>query len=245
MSSSQNVIAWLVPTARGTLADKAANMAENASRAVSVSSSDYLSSRLPNLIATKPERAIQLAFDQAPKRPGSFIVGTDPRSCDIVLPSRPGISPQHCAFGFDGESRLVLDDFSESGTQVWYDWESNGDQVDYSWILSSGYSHGFPNAVHRIIVDIQGIRFQVVVNDHSADWDAYETRVDTFCQEPSWVDGLSLGWDRASLAPIAPLFSATPLFQHIYVKSLGDEPVGEVYLWNLAKPWEPMVRASA
>lgn len=239
-----STIAWLVPTMRGSHADKASCMAENAFRSVPIFSSPYLSSRLPNLITSRPDYAIRLGFDQAPKRPGSFVLGTDPSVCDVVLPRLPGISSQHCALAFDAESRLVLDDFSEKGTQVWYDWDSNGDRTDYSWVLSSGASHGFPGAVQRIVVDIQGVRFQVVVDDHSADWDSYEASVDAFCQEPSWVDGLTLGWDRVSLAPIAPLFAAAPLFQHIYVKSIGEDPVGEFYLWNLARPWEPMVKAA-
>ncbi|KAI9162953.1 hypothetical protein HJFPF1_04548 [Paramyrothecium foliicola] len=245
MSSPQNVIAWLVPTARGSYADRATNMAENAFRTISISSSESLASRLPNFQVSRPQKAIQFAFDQAPKRPGSFVLGTDPHRCDVVLPKLPGIAPQHCSLGFDGESRLVLDELSEKGTQVWYDWDSVGDKTDYSWILSSGYSHGFPNTVHRIIIDIQGVRFQVVVNDHSADWDAYKASVESFCAQPSWVDGLTYGWDRVSLAPIVPLFSAAPLFQHIYVKSLGDKQVGEFYIWNLSKPWEPMVKATA
>lgn len=245
MSSPQNIIAWLVPTARGSYADKATNMAENAHRAISTSSSDFLSSHLPDLKTSRPQKAVQLTFDQAPKRPGSFVLGTDPHRCDVVLPKLPGISSQHCSLGFDGENRLVLDDFSERGTQVWYDWDSVGDKTDYSWILSSGGTQGFPDAVRRITIDIQGVRFHLVVNDHSADWDAYKTRVDTFCAQPNWVDGLTYGWDRASVDPVMPLFSATPLFKHIFVKSLGDKPVGEFYIWNLARPWEPMVKATA
>ncbi|KAK7402445.1 hypothetical protein QQX98_011806 [Neonectria punicea] len=245
MSSPSDVIAWLVPTARGSFADKATHLPSNDFRAVSTASSPILASRLPNLITSKPAKAIQLSFNNAPKRPGSFVLGSDPAHCDVVLPSLPGIAPRHCALSFDAEARLVLNDFSHCGTQVWYDWESNGDQTDYTWILSSGYSHGFPNTVQRITIDIQGVRFQVIVNDHEADWDAYREKVDAFLQQPAWIDGLSFGWDRASITPVAPLFSSVPLFQHIFVKSLGDEPVGEVYLWNMARPWEPMVRAAA
>lgn len=139
----------------------------------------------------------------------------------------------------------MLNDFSERGTQVWYDWESNGDQTDYTWILSSGAEHGFPSMVQRITVDVQGVRFQIVVNDHSKDWEAYHEKVDDFLRQPLWSQGLSAGWDRDSIMPVAPLFSRVPLFQHIFVKALGEEPVGEVYLWNLSRPWEPMVKAAA
>ncbi|KAF5018969.1 hypothetical protein F66182_9032 [Fusarium sp. NRRL 66182] len=240
-----NVIAWLVPTARNSLADKATHLPSNISRAVLTSSSPTLTSSIPNLLASRPPRALKLSFDSPPKRPGSFVIGSDPITCDVVLPSMPGIDARHCELSFDAEGRIVLNDFSQAGTQVWYDWESNGDQTDYTWILSSGSEQGFPSMVQRITVDIQGVRFQIVVNNHSADWDAYHDKVEDFTRRPSWSEGLSAGWGRASVTPIPPLFANAPLFQHILVKALGDEPMGEVYLWNLARPWEPMVKAAA
>ena len=250
MTRDQQTIAWLIPTSHGTYADKATTSASNKFRLTSITSSPFLSSRLSALTpSSTPRRAIRLAFDQPPKRPGSFILGTDPSSCDIVLPSLPGIAHQHCALAFDAEDRLTIEDFSQAGTQVWYDWESNGDRANYTWVLSSGGSPGFPDAVRRVEVDIQGVRFQVVANDFSryeGGWDAYHEKVEGFCTQPNWTYGLTSGWDRASVSPVAPLFSAAPLFQHIFVKSLGEnQPVSEVYLWNMAKPWEPMVKASA
>ncbi|KAH6897337.1 hypothetical protein B0T10DRAFT_182726 [Thelonectria olida] len=244
-TNTSNVIAWLVPTARGSFADKATHLITNIFRTVATDSSPLLASRLPNLVTSKPAKAIQLSFDQAPKRPGSFVLGSDPLRCDVVLPSLPGIASRHCEVSFDAEGRLVLNDFSDRGTQVWYDWESNGDQTDYTWLLSSGCSHGFPSTVQRITIDIQGVRFQLVVNDHSADWDAYRTNVEAFVKQPSWTDGLTSGWDRTSVNPVVPLFSSIPSFQHIFVKSIGEEPSGEMYLWNLSRPWEPMVKAAA
>ena len=243
MTSHDSVIAWLVPRAPGSNADKATHMAENFFRTVTTTtSSPYLTSRLPKIVAGRPRKAIQISFDQTPKRPGRFILGTDPRSCDIILPAIPGVDRQHCSLSFDTESRLVLEDFSEKGTQVWYDWESVGDKTDYTWVLCSA-----PGTTQRITVDIQGLRFQVVLNDDpEKDIKAYQDKVDAFCQQPTWADGLTAGWDRASVAPVLPLFAAEPLFRHIFVKGFGmDEPRGEIYLWNIAKPWEPMVKAVA
>ncbi|RFU78625.1 hypothetical protein TARUN_3595 [Trichoderma arundinaceum] len=240
MASHPDIIAWLVPTTHHSLADKSTQPPENACRAISSTSLyPYLSSRLSNLTNHNPGRAIQLTFSQPPKRPGSFILGTDPRTCDIVLPNVEGISKQHCALSFDAQSRLVLSDFSESGTQVWYDWECNGDRTDYAWILSSGCSGEFPSMVQRITVDIQGVRFQVIVNDHSGNWDSFREQVDRFCEQPSWED--ETPWVDAS----SILSSAMSPFQHIVVKNTTSEAIGEVYLWNLARPWEPMVKASA
>ncbi|KAL6857442.1 hypothetical protein ACO1O0_004877 [Amphichorda felina] len=242
MTSHENVIAWLVPTARGSNAEKATHMAENFFRTVTTTSSPYLASRLSDLFSSRSRNAIQVSFDQTPKRPGRFILGTDPRSCDIILPAVAGVARQHCSLSFDSESRLVLEDFSDQGTQVWYDWESVGDKTDYTWVLCCG-----PGTAQRITIDIQGLRFQVILNDYpERDTRAYQDKVEAFCQQPSWADGLSSGWDRASVAPVLPLFAAEPLFRHIFVKSIGaDEPRGEIYLWNIAKPWEPMVKAVA
>ncbi|KAH8122607.1 hypothetical protein FP744_10001847 [Trichoderma asperellum] len=238
-SQPDDIIAWLVPTTHYSWADKSTHMPENASRITSTTSNSYLSSRLSGLTSHSSERAIQLTFSQPPKRPGSFILGTDSRTCDIILPSMEGISKQHCAISFDAQSRLVLSDFSEKGTQVWYDWESNGDRTDYSWTLSSGCSGEFPSMVQRTIVDIQGVRFQVVVNDRSEDWNTFREQVDQFCEQPSWEDATYWA-DSSSLLP-----SEMSPFQHIFVKNTTSEPAEELYLWNLERPWEPMVKASA
>ncbi|KAL7925991.1 hypothetical protein ACQKWADRAFT_309601 [Trichoderma austrokoningii] len=237
-SQSEDIIAWLVPTTHHSWADKCTQIPENVSRITLTNSNSYLSSRLSNLVNYRSERAIQLTFSQPPKRPGSFILGTDPRTCDIVLPPMEGISKQHCAINFDAQSRLVLRNFSAKGTQVWYDWESNGDRTDYSWLLSSGCSGEFPSMVQRTIVDIQGVRFQVVVNDRSEDWDTFREQVDHFCEQSRWEDAVYWA-DSLLLLP-----SEMSPFQHIYVKNT-NEPMEELYLWNLERPWEPMVKVSA
>ncbi|KAG8410713.1 hypothetical protein J3458_016813 [Metarhizium acridum] len=233
-SNFRDIIAWLVPTARGTSADKATHLPANMARTIPTSSSGPLSSKLSQVSGRAPQRAIQLCFSQEPLRRGSFVLGTDANCCDVLLPPAPGISAQHCSIGFDADSRLVLDDFSETGTQVWYDWECSGDQRGHSWILSGGNQ----GHVQRIVIDVQGVRFQLVVNDHAADWEAYRANVDAFCQQPPWTDCFA-AWDAV------PSLYIQPLIQHIFVKGHGGEHMGEVYLWDLSRPWEPMVKSSA
>lgn len=240
MAASQDIIAWLVPTARNTPADKATRLSANTPLTVSTSSSAHLASRLPTPPGA-PQAAIQLAFTHRARRPGIFTLGSDPSHCDVLLPGLAGISKQHCAIGFDAQSRLILDDFSESGTQVWYDWACNGDQRHYSWVLSSGADDGFPSAVRRITLDIQGVRFLVVVNDHSADWEGYRRRVGAFCEQaPRESDCLIAPWDAD-----AAWYVEQPMIQHVFVKRRAGEPSGDVYLWDTSRPWEPMVKASA
>lgn len=247
MSNPQDIIAWLVPKAHCPAADKAMKLLENSMHIVSCSDSDYLLSRIRGTLANTPRRAIQLSFTQPPMRHGRFILGTDASFCDIVLPNLPGISQQHCSIGFDSLSRLTIDDFSEAGTQVWYDWDCSGDQRDTSWILSSGYSDGFPNKTQCITIDIQGARFQIVVNNHSTDWDTFSAKVDALYEQPRLNAALDSIWELPEcVSPLATLnFSSLPVLRHIVVKSLNSEPVEEIYVWDMERPWEPMVRASA
>lgn len=78
----------------------------------------------------------------------------------------------------------------------------------------------------------------MVVNDRSEDWDSFREQVDQFCEQPSWEDATY--WTDSS--PLLP--SEMSAFQHIIVKNTS-EPAEELYLWNLERPWEPMVKASA
>ncbi|OAA56823.1 Forkhead-associated (FHA) domain protein [Cordyceps fumosorosea ARSEF 2679] len=249
---SQDIIAWLVPAPNCPAAEEAVHMPENASGLVPCAETDFLRSRIrTSLLADGPPRhALALTFAaQPPRRRGRFVLGTDPRLCDVVLPRLDGIAPQHCSLGFDGLSRLTLDDSSEAGTQVWYDWDCAGDLCGHSWPLTGGYAGGFPSDVRCITVDIQGVRFQVVANDHSADRDAFAAKVDALCAqaEPAAAQ-LDALWSEPPLC-ISPLrtlaFSALPVLRHIIVKSLGSNSDGEVYLWDMERPWEPMVKASA
>ena len=48
-------------------------------------------------------------------------------------------------------------------------------------------------------------------------------------------------WVRKSLLSGSP----PRVFKHVVVKAHDPVAVQEVYLWNVARPWEPMVRASA
>jgi hypothetical protein len=64
---------------------------------------------------------LELTFNHGPKASKGFVIGTDPNSCDIVLPKLPHISRFHCAVTFDTQRRLILRDLSSNGTIVTYD----------------------------------------------------------------------------------------------------------------------------
>lgn len=247
---ASDIIAWLVPAPNCPAAAQAVAMSENASRRVPCAESPFLSSRIKSslLASGPPKHALALTFTtQPPKRHGRFIIGTDARRCDVVLPTVPGVAGQHCSVGFDGLARVTFDDFSDVGTQVWYDWDCAGDLRDHSWPLSSGYTEGFPGQVQCITVDIQGVRFQVVVNDHSEDKEAFAAKVDALCaqEEPKAAQLEALWAEPQCVSPLSTLNFSVPALRHIIVKSLGNEPTDEVYLWDMERPWEPMVKAAA
>lgn len=218
-----NVIGWLVPRPNSAPATQTTLLPDNSLLSIRVSSSSYLSSQLG---LGAPENAIELSFDRLPKNHGRYVLGSDPKVCDIVLPSLPHISAQHCSLGFDSQCRLTLDDFSECGTQVWYGWESNGDRTNYTWTLDSQSPQS---------IDIQGVKFQIIMNQQ-ADWAAFKTKVDSMYQA-SVVTPIDTAVKKLSPSP-GGCFTALPARQHVVVSA-------EVYVWDLERPWEPMVKAAA
>ncbi|UNI21231.1 hypothetical protein JDV02_007240 [Purpureocillium takamizusanense] len=249
--------------------------------------------------------------------------------------SGPFISRQHCALTFDDAARLVLHDFSARGTAVWLGWESAGDLVDHTWVLSGPPPPPPPPpsvvapdpvadpdamittttpivtatmaaATPRTVIDIQGAHFQLLLNTRlaAADPVAYRAKVAAFCapQAPSSFSSttitttcrnppaheyycsssssMSLASNNGGSTGIPPWLADDPvlaalisssssssssrwvresllagsppprIFKHVVVKAAAaaHEPAAstqEVYLWNVARPWEPMVRASA
>jgi hypothetical protein len=239
-----DVIAWLVPTTRHSSADKATCLPLNTAHTVSTSDIPQLQSLNSNTYSS-PTRAIQLTFSQETLISGRFTLGTDLDTCDVLLPPLPNISAEHCCIEFDAESRLVLHDFSRSGTQVWYDWECAGDKTDYTWLLSGEPGDVFPSSAARIVLDIQGVRFQLLVNDRSADWEVYRGQVDDFTASTDATETDADVEGQGDGDVDLEVWFAEPCIQHVFVKGVGGEHTGEVYLWDTSRPWEPMVRASA
>lgn len=218
-----DTIAWLVPSCGNPQAQRALNLPQNASLKTTLPSIPTTSPLLPNT------SALRLSFSHPPTSPHGFLIGTDP-DCDIVLPSLPGISRRHCLLTFDASSRLVLRDTSKNGTSVWYDHQSNGDRRDFSWVLSSGGACGFPDRVGRIVVDVQTVRFQVVVNDPGTDAEGYLRRVDDF------LLGLA---GRADA--VAPLFAGTRESGFVKHTVVEEGLAPRTFLWSVARPWDPII----
>ncbi|CAI4212281.1 unnamed protein product [Parascedosporium putredinis] len=262
-------IAFLLPSYGNALAMQAIQMRQN-KKFVTQSLPDLLPSTFTTTASTStssvtslcgpfgssaPAPALQLRFSHKPKSHLGFLLGTDASACDIVLPKLPGISRRHCYITFDTESRLVLRDTSKNGTAVWYDHHSNGDRRGASWVLSSGGSYGFPDSVRRIVIDIQTVRFQIVVNAPLLDIDGYVQRVDDFLVGLAQRRGLpssSAEVESGELRDIAPLFSATrgtsPGRSARYVKYTLEAEDGasppQTFLWNTARPWDPVIPVS-
>lgn len=260
-----HTIAWLIPSAGNRWAYQATHMPANSARRINLtplvtgSSLDCIPEEDPqeDFLSEKeydnenetcvspmfPRTGLDLSFDKMPKGSRGFVIGTDPRTCDIVLPRVRGISRRHCYLTFDADKRLILRDTSKHGTAVWYDGHSNGDRRRATWVLSSGMSYGFPAMVNDIAIDIRGIRFRVVVNEWLPQLEEYQDLVDDFLSSVAAASfPASFSPSRPSLVP-APLRIQRPVFIRYTIPS--DDGSQSDYLWNTSKPWEPLVKVAS
>lgn len=143
---------------------------------------------------------LQLTFNRGLKAGQGFVLGTDSNRCDIVLPKievdhldrkprRNKVGRCHCCLTFDEERRLILRDFSRHGTTVTYDGQGRENRQHFPWILSGDGASDF----EKIIIQIDKIRFQIVVSRHDAYQDLYNDNVDRFLLRANTNDELPFG----------------------------------------------------
>ena len=134
---------------------------------------------------------LQLAFDSALRSGHGLMFGTDPKSCNIVLPRLHRISQRHCYLTFDAQRRLILRDCSTHGTIVKYDDKGRELRRLFTWILGG---HEFPKKTKNIVIEIQGVSFQIDVSRHDEDQDQYNSNVDRFLEkaEEPHLNGLGI-----------------------------------------------------
>ncbi|KAL2758390.1 hypothetical protein ACRALDRAFT_1080243 [Sodiomyces alcalophilus JCM 7366] len=259
-TASMRTITWLIPSAGNRWAFQATRMLANSARLVNLAplvtgssldcipeeeaGEDFLSEENNEnetcISPMFPRTGLGLSFDNKPKGSRGFVIGTDPRTCDIVLPRVRGISRRHCYLTFDADKRLVLRDTSKHGTSVWYDGHSDGDRRRTTWVLSSGMSYGFPAMINNIVIDIRGIRFQIIVNECLPQLEEYQDLVDDFLSSVAAASmSASFSQGRPSLVP-APLRIQRPVLIKYTIPS--DDGSQSDYLWNVSKPWEPLVK---
>jgi len=91
-----------------------------------------------------------------------LVLGTDPNSCDVVLPLLTGISPRHSYVTFDSQRRSVLRDCSSVGTMVTYDGKRCQKRGQNIPRILSGQE--FPDKAETVVVQIhKDFRIQSVV----------------------------------------------------------------------------------
>ena len=73
-----------------------------------------------------------VAFNSELKSGHGLMFGTDPNSCNIVLPRLRHISQRYCYLTFDAERRLIFRDCSTYGTIVKYDDKGGESRRTYS-----------------------------------------------------------------------------------------------------------------
>jgi hypothetical protein len=123
---------------------------------------------------------LKLTFSQNRKTGSRIVLGTDPNSCDIVVPALPFISRRHCYLTFDEHRRLVVRDCSRHGTIVTYDNEGGEKRHEFTWIISGDE---VPDHTETIVIQLdKNLKFQIVVSKPTF-IDDYLDNVDQFLKE--------------------------------------------------------------
>ena len=122
---------------------------------------------------------LHLGFNSELKSGHGLMFGSNP-NCDIVLPRLRKISQRHCYLTFDAERRLILRDCSTYGTIVTYNDQGRELRRHFTWILGG---HDVPMRTKEIVIEIQGISFQIEVSRHNKYPDQYNAKVDRFLKE--------------------------------------------------------------
>ena len=186
-------IAFLYPAERDLGALIAINLEENKkryiepqigydSRATTVTDEDGDDSDL--MCAPK----LHLTFSEKPSGSHGFWIGLDPQ-CDVILKEEKlgKISKKHCFITFDKQRRLILRDSSTYGTIVTYDDRGRERRAHHTWCLSGKQA----SCASKIIIEIDRIRFQIVVSSHKNNTEEYYQNVDKFLRDIE--ENVSLG----------------------------------------------------
>ncbi|KAF2757512.1 hypothetical protein EJ05DRAFT_476763 [Pseudovirgaria hyperparasitica] len=114
------------------------------------------------------EPGLELRYSHKLKGGRGIVFGTDPRTCDIVLPAlqnregRPLVSKQHFYITFDAQRRLVLRDCSTHGTTVTYDGRGSASRSNSEWVIGGDI---VADSSNQIVIEIHPtLKFQIVVS---------------------------------------------------------------------------------
>ncbi|KAH9213961.1 kinase-like domain-containing protein [Leptodontidium sp. 2 PMI_412] len=176
---------------------------------------------------------LQLAFDSRPKAGPGLVLGTDP-DCDIVLPQLRNISRRHCYITFDSQRRLILRDFSRYGTIVSYNDKGRETRRRFTWILSAppvSQRNGSNESIEPnepVVIEIQYIRFRIVVSRHDQDPDLYIANVDQFLLGAL---GFQSGSSTATASGVASPLPIDPI-------RIGQETLGTGAFAIVKRHWD-------
>ena len=144
---------------------------------------------------------LQLIFHSEPKASQGFMIEIDENCCDIILPkSNNKISRRHCCITFDEKRRLILRDLSINEIIVTYNEQDeekrrtivkkNDEEREtchhFTWILSDVEL----NEIKRIIIEIENIKFNILISKRQTHLILYNNNVDQFLQEINANDEL-------------------------------------------------------
>jgi serine/threonine-protein kinase Chk2 len=148
---------------------------------------------------------IELRFSGPPRTSSGLVFGTDPNTCDVVLPNIKGIglSKRHFALTYkrteiDERYHLIVRDLkSTHGTTVAYDRKGRDKRRSkFDWIVD-GFD--LPNQTKNLIVQLhQNLSFRIIVNHHDITSPIYIDNVERFRQGAANLQNLVSGFSLQS-----------------------------------------------
>lgn len=185
------------------------------------------------------EPCLELRFSHGPRTGRGFVFGTNPATCDVVLPRMPGVSEHHCALTFEDDFAdgtvyrpVVRDLGSTGGTAVNYDEEGGEVRRDFRWIVGSHQAA----AAHKVTVlrIVPQLKFHLVVMPVSGHSATYTEKIDRLLHGAVGPENLFDALEFQSRLPTEfPSGAPTPGTGPILVKirKLGQGTFGVVHHW--------------
>ena len=160
-------------------------------------------------------RCAVLTFGCLPRLNDGFVLGSDPKTCDITIgPDGKDVSARHLVVGFDNNEQVIMKDISSCGTHVSYSKRRDEyfrrayteEQGPFVWVLPPGWP---------VRVRIGKVLLEILVPDHSPYMEQYRHSVQGFrsdCRNRSPpIDSISIQRDvRETGSEKTPADGQTP-----------------------------------
>ncbi|PGG98116.1 serine/threonine protein kinase [Blastomyces parvus] len=190
----------------------------------------------PDFVGTE---MLKVTFSKGPKSHRGFVLGREPKKCDIVLGSQasPDVSGSHFLLTFNDNDQLILVDTSSNGTIVSYNGKGEENRKKFTWIVGGHIvpDKGLPNVVITLHKDLL---FQIVCAKRKNE-EEYTAKIRQFRSDleklrESALDGLNLE-SRLTTALASRSHSPKQGPIHLTLSELGRGTFGVVTcVWDVS-----------